>query len=356
MLLWGLAMSTTRSYTKFLAFTLSAVALFLAYVWIQSWVLADRTMGFQHQMVRYQKELIGGKFPHLEGLDVLVIGDSTAAQNILPTEFVNLRGASVAASGVSAIESYYILKRYLETPLSKQRSAPRCVLLMTSYGAHQYHISNFFWPLTVGHGLITKEEAVDFFNESTKLQAWPSTEFNTWSYLAHLLSERAAYHLQFGTLNQMIFRPNLTFLHSQRSYRTFRRMSGAGPLNRSPIWLEHPFDGPNQDFLKKPFKVDPILDLYIRKIIELTKQHNIRLIAAYGPLAESTRSPMSETWLSSALTHLSQLIDSNPRVINLMKASWMIDSHFTDASHLKWKSAIEYSRNLSGEFQFCKEN
>ncbi len=348
-------MSTTRVYAKFLGLTLSGIVLFVAYVWLQSWILSDRTMGFQHQMVRYQKELLRGDYPHLEGLDVLVIGDSTAAQNILPPNLVDLRSASTAASGISAIESYYILKRYLDTPTVEARVAPQCVVLMTSYGAHGYHVSNFFWPLIIGHGLITSEEAFDLYRESEKIRAWPSTDFQSGSFLWNIFRESLDYHLQFGTLNQIVFRPGLTFLHPQRSYRTFRRMSGAGPLTRRPIWLEQSFDGPNQEFFKKPFVPDPILDLYIAKIVELTRQRGIRLVVAYGPLAESIRTPASEAWLADAIAHLTRLTESNPHVVNLLKAHWMIDSYFTDASHLKWSSAIAFSQNLARDLQFCRE-
>ncbi len=347
-------MSTTRAYAKFLVVVLSGAALFVFYIWLQSWIVSDRTMGFQHQMVRYQKELLRGDYPHFKDLDVLVIGDSTAAQNILPPDLTNLSAASTAASGVSAIESYYILKRFLEAPIPDKRP-PRCVLLMTSYGAHEYHVKNFFWPLTIGHGLLRREEAMDLYEQSTKIQSWPATSFSKWPFFANVIRETINYNLQFGALNQAIFQPNLTFTHPQRSYRTFRRTNGAGPMNRRPIWFEQPFDGPNQEFFRKPFAADPTLDLYIGKIVELTREKNIRLVVAYGPLAESIRTPISEAWMSDALAHLSAMLAPHSHVLNLLKPEWMMDYHFTDASHLRWRSAIDFSQELANDLQSCRE-
>lgn len=345
-------MSATKVYAKFLTWTLFGVLLFVSYVWLQSWIISDRTMGFQHQMIRYQQEFIRGKYPHLENLDVLVVGDSTALQNILPPNLLDLKAASIAASGISAVEIYYILKRYLEAPV-QDRTPPQCVLLMTSYGANHYHNVNFFWPLTVGHRLIYKDEALDLFRESEKISSWPATDFSRLSFVFRILKEVISYHLQFGALHQMIFQPNMTFTHSQRTYRTFRRMRGAGPLGRSPIWLEQPFDGPNQDFLRNPFKPDPLLDLYIKKIVELTKQKNIRLILAYGPIANSVRTRSSEDWLNAAFRHISAITDPHANVLNLLKPIWLLDQDFTDATHLKWSRAMDFSRELSKDLKSC---
>lgn len=127
-------------------------------------------------------------------------------------------------------------------------------------------------------------------------------------------------------------------------------------MSRRPSWLSLPFDGPNHEFLRQPFQPDPMLDLYIKKIVELTNQENIRLFVAYGPIAESVRSPVSEEWLQRAASHISGLIGSSPNVTNLLSQTWFPDSQFTDATHLKWDKAMEFSKSLSGDLQGCLQN
>lgn len=350
---WSLAMQIAKLYARFLGVTLFTGVVFVGYIWLISLIISDRTMGFQHQIVRYQNELIRGDYPGLNDLDLLIVGDSTASQNVLAPDLPLLKAASLAAPGISSIESYYNLKRYLTG--MENRPSPRCVLLMTSYGAQAYHIENFFWPLTVGHSLLRREDALDLYENSIKIHAWPSNRYSRWNYYLKIISEQVGYHLQFNSLKQLLFQPNLTFNHSQRSYRLFRRMDGSGPLQRRPQWLENRFNGPNQEFLTKPFNPDPVLDLYIEKIAKLTQERGIPLAVAYGPLASSVRDETSERWLNDAIEHVGKIIAPFPHVSNLQKVEWMIDSKFADSTHLKWAFAAEYTKELGKKLSHCAQ-
>ena len=250
-------MSTTEQkvYFKFLVHSVTLFFLTVGSVSIFTFIAADRMLSFQHQMIRYHEQVINGQYEHLKNPDLLILGDSTAVQNLIPNEFQSLRVVSLATSGTSAVEAYYRLHEYLE-----KNKKPRCVLLMTSYGAQQFHIDTLFWPLIAGHGILKHDQIIDYYITSKRMNQWPGNAYSPLSVRVQILSERFRYYVQFGMLNQAIFQPNLMFNHPQRSYRTLRRSYGAGPVNRRAIWLEMPFDGPNQAFLKSEFRPSPELD------------------------------------------------------------------------------------------------
>jgi hypothetical protein len=345
-------MSTTEQKAYF-RFTVRAVALTLlivSAVSIFTFIVADRMLGFQHQMIRYHEEVINGRYEMLKNPDLLIIGDSTASQSLIPSEFQGLRAVSLAASGTSAVESYYRLREYLE----KNRK-PRCVLFMTSYGAQQFHIDTLFWPLIVGHGLLKYDQIIDYYDTSKKLNQWPGNAISPLSVPTKILSERFQYYVQFGMLNQAIFQPNLMFNHPQRSYRLFRRTYGGGPVGRGAIWLEIPFDGPNQGFLKDEFRPNPVLDHYIRKILELTKEHGIHLYSDYSPVAASLRNEISSGWLRQSMQHLEGIMKPFAHAKSLLDVEWYVDTSFTDATHLNWNAARKYSAKVAQEVSDCSK-
>lgn len=346
-------MSTTeqKAYFRFSVHALALVTLIVGSASVFTFIAADRMLGFQHQMIRYHDQVINGQYEQLKDPDLLIIGDSTATQSLIPTEFRNLRTVSLASSGTGAVESYYRLLEYLG-----KNKKPRCVLLMTSYGAQQFHIDTLFWPLIVGHGLLKYDQIIDYYDTSKELNQWPGNAISPLSVRARILSERFQYYLQFGMLNQAIFQPNLMFTHPQRSYRIFRRSYGGGPLNRRPIWLEVPFDGPNQEFLKSEFRPNLALDHYIQKILELTKEHGIQFYSDYSPVAASMKNETSSSWLEKAMQHIEGLMKPFAHAKSLLGVEWQVDTSFTDGTHLNWIAARKYSAKVAEEVSDCSKS
>lgn len=339
-----------KSYLRFLFCALSLAFVIVGTVFSFTFIASDRMLGFQHQMIRYHKEVLEGLYESLKEPDLLIIGDSTATQSLVPSEFRKVRAVSLASSGTSAVESYYRLLEYLE-----KNKKPRCVLLMTSYGAQQFHIDTLFWPLIVGHGLLKYDQILDYYETSKKMGEWPGNAISPLSVRTQILSERFQYYVQFGMLNQAVFQPNLMFNHPQRSYRIFRRTFGGGPINRRPIWLEIPFDGPNQDFLRGQFQPNPILDHYLQRILELTSRHGIQFYTDYGPVAVSLRNETSSSWLRNAMMHIEKQLKQYGHTKSLLDIDWFVDTSFTDGTHLNWNAARKYSLKVEQEVSGCAQ-
>lgn len=337
-----------KIYSRFLVHVLSLVAITVGATFAFTLIASDRMFGFQHQMIRYHDEVIAGRYEFLKEPDLLIIGDSTASQDLIPSEFHSLKAVSLALSGASAIESYYRLVEYLE-----KNKKPRCVFLMTSYGALQFHIDTLFWPLIVGHGNLKYDQVIDYYETSKILNGWPGSSMSPASVRAQIFSERFKYYVQFGWLNRALFQPNLMFNLPQRSYRTLRRTRGAGPMTRRPTWLELPFDGQNQEFLKRPFQPNAVLDFYLHRTLELTKKHGIRFYADYGPVALSLKNDTSSIWLRDAIAHLEGLLKQFDHAKSLLNIEWGLDSSFTDGTHLDWITARKYSAKVESEISDC---
>ncbi|MBN8539047.1 MAG: hypothetical protein J0L82_01570 [Deltaproteobacteria bacterium] len=337
-----------RTYFRFSVHVVTLISLTVGAVAIFTYIVSDRMLGYQHQMIKFHRELINGQYDHLKDQDLLIIGDSTAAQSLIPSEFRRVRAVSLASSAAGAIESYYLLREYL-----KKNGKPRCVLLLTSYGARQFHINTVFWPFIVGHGLLSYDQIVDYYDISKKLNEWPGNAMSPISARARIFSERFQYFVQFGIFNQAVFQPNLMFNHPQRSYRIFRRSYGGGPLLRRPEWLNIPFDGPNQEYLKSEFQPSPALDHYIQKILQLTKERGIRFYSDYGPVAASMRNETSSSWLRSAIQHIEGLIKPFDHAKSLLDLEWYVDTSFSDSTHLNWNAARKYSAKVDEEVSDC---
>lgn len=337
-----------RAYRGFVVWTSFFIFVIVGSAATFTFIAGDRMLNFQHQMVRYHEELINGRFPELTSPNVVIIGDSTAMQSLIPSDFKKTKAISLATSGTSTIEAYYRLSDYL-----KKNKSPRCVLLMTSYGAHEFHLDTLFWPLTVGHAVLTYDQLMDYYRRSRELNQRPGNEMTAIEAMSRFFSERFQYYVQFGMLNRALFQPNLMFTHPQRSYRIFRRTLGGGPLQRRPIWLGIPFDGPNQEFLKNEFTTDPALDFYFQKILSLTKDRGIQLYLDYGPVARSARTEASERWLTKAMAHLEELRKPYENAHSLLNIDWYADSSFTDSTHLNWTAGRRYSAKVDAEISDC---
>lgn len=340
-----------KSFFKFSFCAIALVSFVVGTVAVFTFIVSDRMLGFQHQTLRYHEELLDGQYDELKRPDVIVLGDSTATQNLIPTSFIGLKAISLASPGTSTVETYYRLLEYLE-----KNEKPRCVLLMTSYGAHQFHIDTLFWQLIVGHGLMNYEQVLDFYETSKKLNDWPGNAMSPLYLRARIFVERFEYYVQFGILNQAIFQPNLMFLHPQRSYRLIRRTHGAGPLTRRPVWIDIGFDGPNQKFLKSEFRQSRVLDHYLQQILKLTEKRGIKFYMDYGPIAASLRNDSSLAWLKSGMEYLESQLKPFGHAKSLMNNEWYVDTQFTDGTHLNWRAAMKYSEKVGKEISECSSS
>jgi hypothetical protein len=343
-------------YLKFVFFAAGAAVTLFTYFWLIGIILKDRIGNWDYQLSRFHRELIQGDYPNLENLDILVIGDSTAVQNIVASNFGQLKAASIATNGVGAVEMYYALKRYLESPLER-RVPPKCILLMTSYGAHEFHqAEGHFWRASIGLGILSTADAIDYYREAAKLSAWPSSEFSLVHWLARVLISKIKPNVNFDIMQRMVILKDSTLNFPINAYRIIRRSNGAGPTEVYFRSRNKAFDSPNQAFLKQPFSPVPILDFYLKKIFDLAKKRGIKLHILYGPLAQSVRTSESEAWLRVAFSHIAQLSEGYENVQSDLQALWMADYKFNDASHLKWSSASKYSAELAQKLTDCRSN
>lgn len=340
--------SETKIYFKFLGTLALLFAGLCIFIILANWIIADKTHPFDDQVRRLHTDFLEGRVDDIRNTEVIVLGDSTAARALIPTSLTDKSAFSLMINGGSAVDAYYVLKRVYDLG-----SRPKCVVFMTSYGAYGNHLREKLWQTTIRQFLVPPSDIADYFETTSKMNQPPGSEiFLPWAKL-RISAAPILRYLEWDTLHRAIFKPYETFTHSSRSYRMTRLGKGSNPVLAGSIWNGPEFNGPLQDYLKKPFKSEEVLDFYLRRMLDLAGEKKSKVLVLMAPVAETLRTPEAEAWIASAEAHVDQLLESRSHVINRFRTKWMDPSDFSDGTHLVESAGRQYSENLRSTIDEC---
>lgn len=269
----------------------------------------------------------------------LVIGDSRALEGILPNKIGN-NFYNMALGGATPVEGYYTLRRYLE--------ANRPQKIIISYAPFHLRSEETFYDRTLKFGYLTNADLWDFCQVVNQVKQTING--------AKLESVYARYHyfLQyFLALNDVFyaFRTNLKklfyeesgYLHNKDIYREITSQEGQHYFGTNPY-----FDDLNDEAKLKHFKdASVIINIYLRKLIELALDNNIRVYYINAPFNEASARALMVDFVADYNDYMQKLKNLYPQV------DWHSDLHyysnncFGDRSHLNHYGSQIFSEYVS---------
>lgn len=303
--------------------------------------------GFDYQIHRYQREVIQTAHVNEKKRDFIILGDSTAARNLLFPTDSNL--TSLATFGGSLIDSYLLLIKYL-----RYHPPPKCLIIMTSYGAFDYHSMEMFWPDLVGNGFYSLDELKELYLVGLSQNDFPGN-LSYLEYINKILTTNDWLNgFNWNDLQNYIFAREF-MEDNPRVYRTLKQNNGLIPVRwETAKRYNLQLTSPSEKYLENEFYPRKTLDIYIRKLFQKIDDLKIRTIILHGPIANGLKSLNSEKWIQDYKQHVNVLIGNHKTIENHIEDEWLDNGNYYDGSHLLSFAAFKYTKSKESLFESCR--
>jgi hypothetical protein len=256
--------------------------------------------------------------------NLIIIGDSRAKAGFIPTINPKVNTLNLAVGGGTPIEGYFILKKYLQNNTSPDK-------IIISYAPNHLEIQDVYWERSVKFDFLSTQEYQEVeanakeINDSTTLglsktykDYWNPTKYTTdfknglitmrWKQNKKMLNDGFASkgHYFFGTANSA--------------------------------------DGLNAEGHEKIFKHSLLLDLYLRKLLNLAKTNNIKVYYYTMPFNQASYQASKIEYRDGYKNYMQKFAhDYKVHICNNL--SYMTNDNFGDSSHL-YKGAEKVSHDI----------
>lgn len=273
---------------------------------------------------------------HEQYCRVLIMGDSAAKAAWLPEE-LSEDSYNFALGGASPIEEYYYLLEYLQ-----QNKAPE-YLIYTQTIRH-FDSTDTLWTRSV------------YFRRMN------------WKYLDELLSDPEIYNdkdaVGEGNLHKEEFlyrtyspmkymQPVLKALLYPIRGKKNRERYAAVVQNRgqTQFGTQESCDQVDEEMVElTSFQPDRVIDLYLRKIIELCEANDIRFVFQGAPFNKSTYVNLSEEFERSYTRYMTNLQKDYPNAVIDERLFSYDNSCFGDQTHLNMRGTVKFSREMREKY------
>jgi len=268
-------------------------------------------MDKEYPMWLYVKQV--SKAQSSNKVNLIILGDSRAKAGFMPNELPNIKSLNLSLGGGTPIESYYILKSYLEN-----NSAPSKIIL--SYVSGHLSTLGLYWKRTIPFEFLDDDNYQEIESIGKKLNIKAITDEEK-TYLDYKLPQTYASNFKNGIIN-MRWYTNKNVLAD--SYRTHgHHFFGTSSFS----------NGLSGDVFKKSFKESKIQDYFLKKLITLMATHNITPYFYFMPFNESSFKKANPEYIQEYEQYIINL--STAYNINICNhVFYMKNNAFGDPSHL----------------------
>jgi hypothetical protein len=269
--------------------------------------------------------------------EILVLGDSRAHAAVLPDE-LGASARSLAAAGATPIEAHSLFNRYLA-----HHAPPR--LLVVSFTPIHLEFDELFWERTARWKLIPTSDALAVFRRAE-------------AFADPILGRPDVRRL---ALRWLRLRANLPVDYAaelRASKLGTRRSRNLGVLAELERASGQRFYGeadaasePNNEVGRTRFQPSPLLDFYLREILDVAAERGTSVVFAAMPMNRSSLDRLDPRYATGWDRHLAHLAASRPEVVWESKLWSLPDDHFGDGSHVNLRGARAVTRRLKGHLR-----
>lgn len=266
--------------------------------------------------------------------DILILGDSTAKSDICTDLDDDLSMYNLAIGGATSTELYVSFRNYL-----KVHDKPKAVIMMF---ASRTLVSNpSFWGRTIYFNFFSWSELEELYEIGKELNdpIWTSD----WLRLNIL-------RYYFKDPNHYLAAVNNSSLFGRYS----ENVNMYEQVERDKGWMlfgtEDGAYGENYLTTLESFKVGPMEDYSIRRIIELCEENDIEIIVEPPPAKTSDLGEIQENVLSEYEAYLQQLQQDYPYALVNTSLAYYDNEYFGDDNHFNRKGAEMYTAEIIDKY------
>lgn len=275
---------------------------------------------------------------HIHSADNLIVGDSRAMAGIDPAVlgdgYFNL-----SLGGSTPVEGYYFLKRYLNKKKINH--------LILSYSPMHLQNSMEFKHRTLKFGFLTNAELFEIYTESNRHKQLISSKNTNGkadiarNYLLYLAISHNFFYL---------YRADIRNFSLSNPYdRIYKEVNDrAGVMD---FGLEAFSQGRNKETEDEDFRVNPLIQAYLEKILILAREKHIRVHYVNMPFNDASFDHTTHRFKDSYARCMASLEAGYPEVDWHGGLSARGNDWFGDESHLNAKGRNRFSLELKNRLK-----
>ncbi len=252
---------------------------------------------------------------------IIILGDSRAKAGFIPQDSTQL---NLAIGGTTPISGYYTLKRYLT------HNAPPKVLIL-SFGDRNYLDNKTFWRRAIKFDYLDFGEFSEIMENAHKLGQCKVINQNGKCKKYYFF----IYKMQLQNYTAEIYNALIYWRVWRSRFATNTQIMADLAQNGGHFFYgrAHESKGLNFEAELKGFALNPLHDLYLQKIADLAKAHNIALFHYQMPFNEASFNVLDSRFTHEYNAFLDSLQDKYG-IIALNHIWALPNSDFGDSSHL----------------------
>lgn len=272
--------------------------------------------------------------PAAERARVLILGDSRVQAALIPDQ-IGPRAQSLALMSSTPIDSYFLLRDYLV-----HHETPDWIVFSFAPYHLQRDNESFFWNHSVKFGAHGFGDFLELLERSHELREPLIPGAGRLRVAAQWLLYRIKFPPYYmAELKSAILvarrKENLavaTEIKERRGHYFYGLAEGSSAISKE-AQLES-------------FGASPLLDVYLRRGIELAQNAGSEVLLRAMPMNESSHRALSPRFAAEYRSYLEQLGRAYPQIVADPELSFLPDLYFGDGSHVNRRGAMR----LSGEF------
>lgn len=302
-----------------------------------------------HLLQESQKTQDSVQNPNLT--DVVILGDSTASRSLAANRIEKkIAGRSSSSSVLSLAVAYGTLANSYTLLLKHiaHHPPPRCIVVMTSYGAARHHYGETFWEQMVDPNLFSYHELLELYEWSREAGDFPSTEFGINEYKIKVAKRIVLNGFSIYLLRNAIFNSR----SAEKSVRFFNQsLNGNGSFSFPRSYQSHT-DPQFHAYLKNEYRAEPLIDLILKKIVDL--KTNVLILST--PISEDFYTSNVQKWTKSHEAHMIELLSGRENVTFSLTPRTLPSFYFFDPTHLFADGAERLEGSYVADIQRCLDH
>jgi len=263
----------------------------------------------------------------------LILGDSRAMADIMPSEVDDETVVNLAVGGATSIEMYYTLNNYI-----KNNGNPGKVIIM--FAPFHYTIIDNFWTRTAYFNYLSVADMKDLYSNA---KAADSETLLRDGYQNDLISYRTRFPDKYlpALLNAHFFG---RYSDNSNKYRELTVEHGYGEFG-----TEKGCSGFNYEVSYEHMHTTGdavLLDIYMNRLLKLCSDSNIDTELLIPPMNESSYNALKPSYVAEFSDYLNTLQIKYPAILVDGNIPCYDDKYFGDASHLNREGAIKFTQSL----------
>lgn len=272
----------------------------------------------------------------------VIIGDSRALAGFRPKE-INDNFINLAVGGGTAIESYYLLKKFL------RKNTPEKIII--SISPIHLESNKVFFERTLKFEILSKEEIQEvlgisknlnekfFLYEPNKKRQYKSAlDFYKIQLKSNLISYNF-FSFYRNNLKAYISNPFRRPILNYSIYKEIKTRDG-----NYQFGLAESSSGLNVEVEREKFVPSMVLDYYLKKILEIGLEKKIRVYVINTPFNEASYKKVDSNYINAYNNYFKNIKNKYINVVWLNEIFFYKNDCFGDPSHLNENGSEKFSK------------